>query len=451
MTAICVGGGPSQPKAGFPETLVFATTLAGLVSPIPGLEWLIPILPFLGVLSYKLPDICAVDPPPIPAITATDVELVFNPFLSVFDASVSKQKFMDLLTWIIWYGFCECVTGAQPVRPAAPAAPANIPILQPAYSGFSAQLVTTPSNTKAFHGAPPANWQLPDFNDSAWVGVDSNTAATNGNSYVWFNGATLVNAAVSSLPDGLRIVSDSPAGVAATDAINIRWTFNLSAVPTSEPKIGIWWPFPAGGIVGGGAYINGVNQPVFLNPLNWLGHYKDLKVGRNVVAMSIAPPWNGGPRGFGMLLEWQGAGTQQLPTDCCELTSALLHQILSGVQASIEAITLIQRQAVPFAYVTSTVHAGLNGAGAIAISGLIGVKVTVTTLPATLGVEGTSPPKHFDLGFLTFGTADGFGQAVRLERNPQVILPARCSAFTDLDYDLAPGVVVTITELLREP
>jgi len=33
----------------------------------------------------------------------------------------------------------------------------------------------------------------------------------------------------------------------------------------------------------------------------------------------------------------------------------------------------------------------------------------------------------------------------------QIILPQLCSAFTDLDYDLSPGVIVTITELLRAP
>jgi hypothetical protein len=223
-------------------------------------------------------------------------------------------------------------------------------------------------------------------------------------------------------------------------------------MPTSEPQIGFWWPFGAGSIVGAAqVWINGINQPFVLNPLNWIGQYKHLRIGKNVIAWSVVPPWNSGPRAWGMQLLWQGAGSQQLPTDCCQLTTALLEQVLSGVNAAVQAITLIQRQAVPFAYVPSTVHTALSGAGALSISGLIGIKIAVTSLPSTLGVEGTSPPKHFDLGYVTFGTIDGFGQAVRLERNPQVILPPRCSAFTDLDYDLAPGVVVTITELRREP
>jgi hypothetical protein len=114
-------------------------------------------------------------------------------------------------------------------------------------------------------------------------------------------------------------------------------------------------------------------------------------------------------------------------------------------------ITLVQRQAVPFAYVPGTVHAGLSGAGELDIFGLIGIKATITTLPDALGRAGTQPTELFDAGFLTFGTTDGFPTSFRLNRTDLLALPPRCSAYTKLDYDLAPGVVVTITELLREP
>lgn len=114
-------------------------------------------------------------------------------------------------------------------------------------------------------------------------------------------------------------------------------------------------------------------------------------------------------------------------------------------------VTLIQRQSVPFAYVPSTAHAGLSGAGTLSISGLLGVKIAVTTLPGAIGRKSTTPEEIFDAGFITFGTPDGYPSSYRLEHHPQLILPARCSAFTQLAYDLHPGVVITITELLREP
>jgi hypothetical protein len=116
-----------------------------------------------------------------------------------------------------------------------------------------------------------------------------------------------------------------------------------------------------------------------------------------------------------------------------------------------QLLTLIQRQAVPFAYVSKTVHSGLSGAGSISVQGLLGVKLECTTIPSSLGVAGTSPAEHFDLGWITWGTADGYPQSVRIEHSPQLSLPARASAFTSIAYDLHPGVVATITELQREP
>jgi len=142
-----------------------------------------------------------------------------------------------------------------------------------------------------------------------------------------------------------------------------------------------------------------------------------------------------------------GAAPGSAVQPCCPpdpFTQGMLDQILS-------LVTLIQRQAVPFAYVASTAHAGISGAGSFSIPALLGVKVGWTTTPSELGVEGTSPETVFDAGWITFGTTDGYPTSVRLEHSPQIIMPARCSAYTELAYDLHPGVVVTITELVREP
>jgi hypothetical protein len=114
-------------------------------------------------------------------------------------------------------------------------------------------------------------------------------------------------------------------------------------------------------------------------------------------------------------------------------------------------VTLIQRQIVPFAYVTGTSHAGLTGTGSFGISGLLGVKVALTSDPTSLGVRAGTPAELFDRGFVTLGTPDGYPSDYRLEHNPTIILPPRCSAFTTLGYTLHPGVTATITELVREP
>jgi len=75
----------------------------------------------------------------------------------------------------------------------------------------------------------------------------------------------------------------------------------------------------------------------------------------------------------------------------------------------------------------------------------------MTLGPGFLGQEGTSPTEYFDAGFLTWGTPDGWPQSFRLDHDPTLNFPRRAGLFTTLDYDLHPGVTVTITELVREP
>jgi hypothetical protein len=132
---------------------------------------------------------------------------------------------------------------------------------------------------------------------------------------------------------------------------------------------------------------------------------------------------------------------------CCPpdpTLAAQLAQILGMV-------TLIQRQSVPFGYVPGAVHAGLSGTGSIAIAGILGAKMDITTLPASLGSSFTSPAEHFDVGFITWATPDGYPTSDRIEHQPTLSFPLRAGLYTELFYDLHPGVVVTITELLREP
>jgi len=126
------------------------------------------------------------------------------------------------------------------------------------------------------------------------------------------------------------------------------------------------------------------------------------------------------------------------------IMSAQLQQILN-------ITTLIQRQAAPFGYVVGAAHAGLSGNGTIALSDLIGVQVDVTTLPASYGRATGEPDEFFELGFLTWGTADGYRSSTRLEHAQQVLFPPLAGVFTVLGYTLAPGVVATVTELVREP
>jgi len=136
-------------------------------------------------------------------------------------------------------------------------------------------------------------------------------------------------------------------------------------------------------------------------------------------------------------------GTQQ---PCCPpdaATQAQLDQIL-------QLVTIIQRQAAPFAYVYGANHTALSGHGSFAVSALIGVSVDVTTLPASYGQRDGSPVELFDIGYVTLGTADGYETSRRIDHDGALVLPPAAGAFTSVGYTLSPGVVVSIRELVRE-
>jgi hypothetical protein len=123
----------------------------------------------------------------------------------------------------------------------------------------------------------------------------------------------------------------------------------------------------------------------------------------------------------------------------------------STLDAILQVVTLIQRQAAPFSYVVGTNHTALTGHGSFAVSGLIGVSVDVTTLPTSYGTRDGSPVELFDVGFVTLGTADGYEMSRRIDHDGALVLPPGAGVYTAVGYTLAPGVVVAIRELVREP
>jgi hypothetical protein len=125
--------------------------------------------------------------------------------------------------------------------------------------------------------------------------------------------------------------------------------------------------------------------------------------------------------------------------------------IVAMLTALQQAVTLIQRQAAPFAYVYGTNHTALTGNGSFAVSSLIGVSVDITTIPAWKGSVSGSPVEYFELGFVTLGTADGYETSRRLDHDGTLMIPPQAGVFTTVGYTLPPGVVVSIRELVREP
>jgi hypothetical protein len=114
-------------------------------------------------------------------------------------------------------------------------------------------------------------------------------------------------------------------------------------------------------------------------------------------------------------------------------------------------VTLLQRQTTPYAFVTGTAHSGLTGHGTIAVSGITGLLVTLTSVPAGWG-STTDVPRRLipKVGAIQFGTSSGEDDERQLHYETQLVLDPPAST-TVVDYSFRPGITATITELLREP
>jgi hypothetical protein len=132
---------------------------------------------------------------------------------------------------------------------------------------------------------------------------------------------------------------------------------------------------------------------------------------------------------------------------CCPPDPSLTAKI----NAVLEAVTLIQRQIAPFGFIDGPTHTGLSGNNHITLAApIIGLRVNLTTIPASYGQAAGDPVEHFDLGFVHLGNGDEWFGSRRLETAVTLWLPRWAGAADRIGYSLAPGVISTITELHRE-
>jgi hypothetical protein len=394
VTVVC-GGGTSGPNFGTAAVIDMSTGVLALRLAALGMGWAVPLIALVSLAPLTLSTFCGTDPPAMPTFTSAETNALLQLNLGSADFVSGLGKAKDLFLNIVWNDFCQCTSGAliPPVWPTTP--PAGTPITQIPQLGLGSpcqvlgpQGPFTGSSVGTFVYLTSLAFDKPKpLVHRVTMTLDAVALATWG----WSNPVVVYEAA---------FVYQTP-------------------IPMPQIAVGTW-------------------QAVLQAPIV-SDHLETRATTANVSAV--------------------GTMTQELET-FCDLTLGASGQPqccppdpgTAGVLSAIlNLVTLIQRQSVPFGYVTGAVHVGLSGAGVIEISGLLGIHVAITTLPTSYGVLGTSPAAYFDAGFLTFGVDDGYGSSYRLNRNPLALFPPRCSAFTDLAYDLPPGTVVTVTELLREP
>lgn len=393
MTALCPGGGTSSPKAGLAEVVAVSSGAIALALQRYGAARLQFLIPLLGLPPIELPAFCSTDPPALPTFTSAEVYSILLVRLDG-DYFSGLAKARDLVLRMLWYDLCQCDSGS-PTTFVPPTLPTNTPDPVLPVGPSVAACISEPisySLLLAGNGTDGPGITFSPFTVTSLVSNQMVTGLISPHTITYTLKLLTPPSALTTFIT--RVFSAATNGMSFVDSVT---------VPNGFTKSFSTWT------------LNTNNSPA--------------AVGSGVIDFFC----NG-----------QVPGPTQ---PCCPPDPATQ----SSLDLILQMVTLIQRQAVPFAYVPSTVHAGLSGAGTIAIAGLIGVAINVTTIPGPIGREGTSPTEYFDMGFITFGTPDGYPSSYRLERERETLLPARCSAFTVLAYDLHPGVVVTITELVREP
>jgi hypothetical protein len=394
---ICPGG-LTQAKSGIAAFVNYGSSAAGLLSLVPRLSALAPAAYVLSGVSIATSVLCGSEPPAMPTFTQAEInDLINNNFFDT-NYATALGKLKDMISNLAWYQLCECQSGGAVTLPTPPVQPTP-PVLVP---------TDLPNTTKICSQNPSA--------PQTWASFGNGKVNSNPGVITTLAGAVGLDFTINVTLTGGGTPDSMTGHVDEFD-------FTGHSARLADFHIGT-----------SGSY----HQTFLVNPV------------RPHIVFSLSPDTVTFPTG--QLLDFLGVltcgGTPAVgPANCCP-PDPLVVAKLDSIQA---LVTLLQRQLAPFAYVPGTVHAGLSGTGVLSVQGLLGAKITITTDPTTLGVEGTSPPILFDRGFITWGTADGYPQSERLERSSQLSLPARASAFTDLAYDLHPGLVVTITELVREP
>jgi len=406
-----------------------ASAIAALLNNIPTL-WAVPLAGYIGVVTYDLATFCSSDPPSVPTFTASDIIDLLNPFrpAEFLDA---QDKFQQLVGAYFWHDVCQCDSVATPAPPTPPSAPTgaptiNPPQLPPQYtSGACLDVQPTESfdslNIHTWSSGPGyvADLAAPfgaQQISSVWLYTDPDTSHILVPTYGAPANAT-----------HFRLVVHTNSG--NVSSANLRWF--ITPDPTSVAGNPITTPLPANGSTydSGIVHLNNSGQQQF--GLAWATNSASDHPNATIQVQFFC----------------DGQTASQPLQPCCP-PDTTLEGILNNI---LGMVTLIQRQAVPFAYVAGTAHAGLTGRGSISVQGLIGARVEVTAFGSNTGEQLADPDVLWDAGWVNWGSADGVSSRQFITAQQMLTLPSLAGQYTQIHYSLEPNVTVTITELEREP
>lgn len=416
---IC-SSGVSAPKPGVATSIVVDQAYIQSILP-PALAWLYPYLPFMhGLQIGDVPTFCSVDPPTWTVPSGGDI-YAFVTGGPIGQVQTVTQFLQDITRAYLWYGLCECSSVATPAPPSAPAAPSDLPAVNP------------PGIVGSQPGACAST-----TGEARVLTTDGQRDLIHNVNYGYVGGP-----AVSSLYTPIP-----------TGAQRAHLTFTRVRYVTA-PSGGFSMTTGYMSVFDGATFITDVGPATMVigtNPGNppsvWTADYSVPSSATDFILHANC----GDPTEscvYNVSVDWYcDSGT--IPSggqSCCTATDPITTGMLSQI---LQLLTLIQRQAAPFAYVPGPVHSGLTGTGSITVQGILGLHASCTTAASTRLIVGT-PDVHLELGRLNLGTSDAFVDRVALVVGEQLVVPAAAGIYTIVGYTLEPGVTLTLTELIREP
>lgn len=128
---------------------------------------------------------------------------------------------------------------------------------------------------------------------------------------------------------------------------------------------------------------------------------------------------------------------------CNEL--AIVYSKLLATQTQLD---LLQKVAAPSTYATGIPSTGLTGDGSLPVSGILGLSVTLTTVPVTWGFTDDVPRRLIPkVGSIRYSLIGSPSDERQLHYDNQLLLDV--PPFTDhIVYSFRDGIVATITPLL---
>lgn len=407
--SVCASGA-STTKPGVPAAVIVDQAYVQSLLPA-GLAWLYPYLPYMhGLQIGDVGAFCAADPPTFGVPTGDDIFALVTG--GDFGQAAIVQTFMQNVTRAyLWSQLCKCTSGTTPGPPTAPTSPTDLPAINPT------GVVALPLNPNC-DNLHNSNGTIGPYLSPAGTWHSGDTA--NPMAYIFTN---------TSVPTSYQLTLKN--NTVSGTGLTLSYQYKLIAAVV------------AGGAPGGSTLVTlspGASQVIIIPASASLPVLE--------LWLTASAPGTGTANSDGTMLEafCGGATPGGSVAPCCPpdpTQTGLLNLIL-------QAVTLIQRQAAAFAYVPGAAHSGLSGNGTITVSGLIGLKIDLTTTPSRLGTVLGDPIALWDAGWVNLGTTDGFGPRQFITSDPTIILPVS-GAVTVIGYSIPSDCTVTITELIREP